>query len=108
MILNRLIFPENNDINFVLSHTENGEKYELPSNCRYYIIISGSSEPFEKVCFYETETQFFNFSPEIPAGEYIFEIGMLNEENVRTVILPALDERLRPMNQLLVLRRLEK
>lgn len=107
MILNRLIVPENNDINFILNHTENGEKYDLPYNCRYYIIISKPVKPFEKVYFYETETEYFNMAAEIPMGEYIFEVGIINDENVRTVILPALDERLRPMNQLLILRRLE-
>lgn len=108
MILNRLIIPELNDLNFVLNHTENGEKYQLSEDSKYYIIVSKSAEPFEKLFFYETETEFFNVSNNLPEGEYIFEIGIINKNDVRTVILPALDERLRPLNQLLVLRRLTK
>lgn len=107
MILNRLIIPEHNKLNFVLRHTENGEKYELPASCRYYMIISKPTEPFENVHFYESDTEYFSFSVEIPVGEYIFEVGIINGASERTVILPALDERLRPLNQLFVLRRLD-
>lgn len=106
MIINRLIIPECNDLNFILNHTENGEKYQLPGNSRYYIIVSKPTEPFEKLFFYTTENEYFNVTTDIPEGEYIFEIGMINSKDARTVILPALDERLRPLNQLLVLRRL--
>lgn len=108
MILNRLIVPEYNDLNFVLNHTENGEKYQLPVNSRYYIIVSESAEPFEKIFFHTSETEYFNISTDIPEGEYIFEIGVVRGDGERTVILPALDERLRPLNQLIVLRRLTK
>lgn len=108
MILNRLIFPEYNNMNFVLKHTENGEKYQLPNGGKYYIIISEAVEPFEKICVHESETEHFNFSAEIPEGEYIFEVGMTDGNAVRRVILPALDEKLRPLNQLIVLRRLTK
>ena len=106
MILNRLIIPECNELNFILNHTENGEKYQLPGNSKYYIIVSKPTEPFEKLFFYTTDTEYFNVETDIPEGEYIFEIGMINSKDRRTVILPALDERLRPLNQLLVLRRL--
>ena len=108
MILNRLIIPEHNDLSFVLRHTENGEKFVLPESCRYYMIISKPYEPFEKVFFNETDSENFCFPIEIPVGEYIFEVGMIDGNSHRRVILPALDERLRPLNQLFVLRRLEK
>lgn len=106
MILNRLIVPEGNSINFVLNHTENGEKYILPEGGSYYIIISEPAEPFEQVATCESENEYFSFPADLSAGEYIFEVGMNSSEGIRTVILPALDERLRPMNQLLILRRL--
>lgn len=108
MILNRLIVPEQNELNFVLRHTENGEKYILPGSCRYYMVISKPDEPFETVLIHESSTEYFSFPVDMPVGEYIFEVGMLNADSERTVILPALDERLRPLNQLFVLRRLEK
>ncbi len=107
MILNRLIIPEHNELNFVLRHTENGEKYALPDSSRYYMIISKPDEPFEKVLFNETDTEYFSFPVDIPVGEYIFEVGIVNDDSERTVILPALDERLRPLNQLFILRRLD-
>lgn len=107
MILNRLIIPEQNNLNFVLNHTENGEKYHLAPDSEYYILISKPTEPFEKISFHKSETEHFNISADIPEGEYIFEVGMIDGNAVRTVILPALDEKLRPLNQLLVLRRLK-
>lgn len=106
MIINRLIIPEYNDINFVVNHTENGEIYTLPPDYRYYIIVAKSESPFETVCFYESDSRNFSFSQTFPVGEYIFEVGIINDNGERTVILPSLDERLKPLNQLIVLRRL--
>lgn len=106
MILNRLIFPEGNSINFMLNHTENGNKYVLPQGGNYYIIISKPEEPFEQVAACTSENEYFNFTADLTAGEYIFEVGLNFADGTRTVILPALDERLRPMNQILILRRL--
>ncbi len=106
MIINRLIIPEYNDINFVVNHTENGESYTLPPDYRYYIIVAEDEEPFETVCFYESDSKNFNFSQKFPVGEYIFEVGIINGKGERTVILPSLDERQKPLNQLIVLRRL--
>lgn len=106
MIINRLIIPEYNNINFVVRHTENGEKYELPSDYRYYIIVAENKPPYNTICFYESYSEHFNFSQSFPAGEYIFEVGIIDEKDRRTVILPSLDERNKPMNQLIVLRRL--
>lgn len=106
MIINRLIIPEYNDINFVVNHTENGEIYNLPSDYRYYIIVAKGENPYETVCFYESDNRHFNFSQSFPVGEYIFEVGIINGNGERTVILPSLDERQKPLNQLIVLRRL--
>ncbi len=106
MIVNRLIVPEYNDINFVIDHTENGEKYQLPEGYRYYIIIAASSEPFTPICYAVSESEYMSFSPELSEGDYIFELGLITANGKKSVILPALDERLRPVNQLLVLRRL--
>ena len=106
MIQNRLIIPEQNNLRFVLNHTEDDEKYTLPANSRYYIIVSEVAEPFRKVLYYKTETEYFNVFNNLPDGEYVFEIGIIDKNDNRTVILPALDERLNPLNQLLILRRL--
>lgn len=106
MIVNRLIVPEYNDINFVIDHTENGEKYLLPEGYRYYIIIAQSSEPFTPLCYTVSDSEHMNFSPELGEGEYIFELGLITADGRKSVILPALDERLKPINQILVLRRL--
>lgn len=106
MIINRLVIPEYNDINFVVNHTENGEIYNLPPDCRYYIIVAEDEAPFEPVCFCESDSRHFCFSQSFPVGEYIFEVGIINKNGERTVILPSLDERLKPLNQLIVLRRL--
>lgn len=106
MIQNRLIIPERNPLNFVLNHKENGEKYTLPDSCSYYIIVSQSEEPFSKLIFQKTTCEKFSVSNNLSAGEYVFEIGIIDKNDNRTVILPALDERLNPLNQLLILRRL--
>lgn len=106
MIQNRLILPERNTLNFVLNHKENGEKYILPDSYKYYIIISQSEEPFKKLIVHKTNSDKFSVNNTLPAGKYIFEIGIIDKNDNRTVILPALDERLNPLNQLLILRRL--
>ena len=106
MIQNRLIVPEGNTLSFVLNHKENGEKYTLSDNCNYYIIVSQSEEPFGKQIFCKSNSENFSVSNNLSAGEYVFEIGIIDKNNNRRVILPALDERLNPLNQLLILRRL--
>lgn len=106
MIINRLIVPEYNNINLEINHTENGEKYVLPSDHRYYLLIAYPKEPFDPLCYSVSDSSHFSFPQQFPAGEYIFEVGIVDNDEKRTVLLPSLDERLKPINQLIILRRL--
>lgn len=107
MIINRLIVSEYNDIDFVINHTENGEKYTLPADHRYYMIIAESNEPFGFVAQATSEDEHMHFNCNLNEGVYVFELGTIGPQGDMQVVLPALDEKLRPMNQLIVLRRLK-
>lgn len=107
MIVNRLITTEYNDIDFVVDHTENGEKYVLPDGFKYYMTIAEGTEPFGYVARAVSADEHMHFSGSLTEGEYIFELGILTPSGDSRVILPALDEKLRPMNQIIVLRRLK-
>ena len=107
MIVNRLIASEYNDIDFVINHTENGEKYTLPEGYRYYMTIAESNEPFRFVAQAVSDDEHMHFSGSLAEGVYIFELGTISPQGDMQVILPALDEKHRPMNQIIVLRRLK-
>ena len=107
MIVNRLVAAEYNDLDFVIDHTENGEACTLPEGSRYYMMIARSSEPVEFVAQAFSEDKHMHFDGSLSEGEYIFELGIITRDGNSRVILPALDEKLRPMNQIIVLRRLK-
>ncbi len=106
MILNRMIFPCGNKIEFTVSHNENENKYVLEDNERYYIVISEASTQFRVLQREESNTNHFSFETDLSYGDYVFEIGIIDGKGNMRVILPAVDERLRPLNQLLLLRRM--
>lgn len=105
MILNRLIVPEGNNLVFDINHTVDGEKYQLKENEMYYIKIGEKNSPYDILTTFETQSGHFEFNCGLSFGEYVFEIG-INDGDLGVVILPAFDEKNRPVNQLLILRRL--
>ncbi len=105
MILNRLIVPYANQIRFDIEHHENDEKYALKPGERYYIYICMPDAPFSLLQREISSSNHFEFDCDLEYGEYIFEVGILNSSGATRVVLPALDERMRPLNQLLILRR---
>ncbi len=108
MILNRLVFPEGNKLEFTVSHKENDKNYEPREGEKYYISISRVREPFESMVTFTSDDGHFAVRSGIEYGEYVFEIGITDDEGNSRIILPAVDERGNPLNQLLILRRLKK
>ncbi len=108
MILNRLVFPEGNRLEFTVSHKENDEYYEPREGEKYYISISRVREPFESMVTFMSDDNHFAVQTGIEYGEYVFEIGIIDATGDSRIILPAVDERGNPLNQLLILRRLKK
>ncbi len=106
MILNRLIFPEGNKLVFNVDHHENEKKYELARDEMYYMVISEPVEPFTVKETFLSDSNHFAVYSSLKEGEYVFEIGITDSSLQRRIILPAVDERHRPLNQLLILRRL--
>ena len=106
MIINRLIVPEGNRIRFNLEHHENDRLYKLEKGEFYYVRISEPVEPFKSREMILCDTNHFDFETGLEYGEYVFEVGIMDSQGEYTVILPAIDERFRPLNQLLILRRL--
>lgn len=107
MILNRLIFPEGNKLEFTVSHKENNQIYEPAQGEKYYMNISPAKEPFESVMTFTSDSNHFSVYAGLEYGEYVFEIGITDAEGYSRIILPAVDERGNPLNQLLILRRLK-
>lgn len=106
MILNRLIFPEGNDIRFRVSHKENGSDYSLADGEKYYIVISSETAPESFKMMADSHDGYFLFPNKLSYGRYLFEVGVQSSDGTKRVILPALDERMQPMNEMLILRRL--
>lgn len=106
MILNRLIVPEGNPVTFYLNHSENGMEYVIGRDEYYYINISDENDPSSVCRHWETNQKYFDFESTLPEGRYVFEIGLRKADGSGIVILPALDERRHPLNELLILRRL--
>lgn len=106
MIVNRLITTQGNNLRFHVNHTVNGEQYELKDGERYYMAVASESVPDKIVMNYMWDGADFDMEPSLEDGIYVFEIS-LDTGNGREVIIPALDERNRPLNQLIILRRLK-
>ncbi len=105
MIQNRLITAEGNILRFHVNHTVNGEAYELSENEWYYFSVAPEDDPENLVMTNFRVDGDFEFRIDLDAGSYVFELSLYDGET-RQVIIPALDERNRPLNQLIVLRRL--
>lgn len=106
MILNRLVITQGDPVRFHLNHSENGEIYQLGDGERYFATIAKEADPDEVMAnLYPTDAD-FDFPLNLEEGSYVFEVGLISADGEKRVILPALDERHRPLNQLLVLRRL--
>ena len=108
MIVNRLIIPEGNKLEFRIEHHENDKLYELKKGEFYYIKISDAVEPFPVREQFLSDGSHISVPTSLPDGEYVFEIGIMDKNAKYRIILPAVDERLRALNQLIVLRRLEE
>ena len=106
MILNRLILPEDNKLQFTFNYKEGDVDYELKKNETYYMSIAPAENPWTILLQYVTTNKDFSFFPELPEGRYVFEMGIKEPDGFERIVLPALDERRQPLNELLVLRRL--
>lgn len=105
VILNRIIITEGNRLRFHVNHTVNNEDYVLKDGEKYHMTIAAEDNP-EAVIFSSQWTgSDFDMKPNLKEGIYVFEISF-NDGTSTEVIMPALDERHRPLNQLIVLRRL--
>lgn len=106
MIINRLITTQGNNLRFHINHTVDGEPYKLKTGEKYYMAVATESQPDKIVMNYMWDGADFDMETELEDGIYVFEIS-LNTNTGREVIMPALDERHRPLNQLIILRRLK-
>ena len=107
MILNRLVVPEGNNIRFGIEHKEDGIQYSLKNGESYYIKIIEPSEKGDIVHLSGSNTNYFDFTNHFKYGRYVFEVGISNSAGDTRIILPALDDRLQPLNELIILKRLE-
>lgn len=106
MILNRLIITQGDPLRFHLNHTENGEVYQLADNELYFLAITNEDNPGQTMAYCFNTSPDFEIYLSLDEGSYVFEIGIKNDSGDSRVILPAIDERHRALNQLIVLRRL--
>ncbi len=105
MIVNRIVMTEGNRLTLTLNHTVNGEPFALSVGQKYYIAVSPENDCDNNcfVAFWDSDT--LNIPNGLTEGTYIFEIGIYSSLN-REVIMPALDENRKPLNQLIVLKRI--
>ncbi|MBQ8209917.1 MAG: hypothetical protein IJZ35_04985 [Clostridia bacterium] len=106
MILNRLVITQGDPLRFHLNHTENGEVYQLAEGEEYFLSVTNEENPGQSVLHFHNSDADFEIYLNLDEGSYVFELGVRTEDGDTRVILPALDERHRALNQLLVLRRL--
>lgn len=104
MIQNRIVTVEGNMVDFHINHTENGIKYELKDGEIYRIVISSDGEAGSVLVSIDSYSSDCSFEAGISEGVYVIEICLVRNGQSQ-VILPAVDERHRPLNQLIVLRR---
>lgn len=105
MILNRLIVTRGNTLEFHLNYIVDDEEYSLKSSEYYYINIASADAPNILLSTYTWRSNDFSNKVALSAGIYVFEIGIRSSSTTK-VLVPALDERNRPLNQLIVLKRL--
>lgn len=106
MILNRLVVPEGNNIRFGIEHKEDGGEYTLKKGESYYIKIIEPSEKGNIFHLAKSDTNYFDFANNFKFGSYVFEVGISAPAGKERIILPALDDRLQPLNELIILKRL--
>lgn len=107
MILNRLVVPEGNNIRFFVAHKEDGETYKLRDGETYYIKIKTPSPNGAVMHEAGQANNYFDLKNDFKYGTYPFEVGIQSRNGDRRIILPALDDRLQPLNELIILRRLD-
>ena len=105
MILNRLVTTEGNNLSFHINHTVNGKPYVLSEGERYYIAIAKESEPENLISTYSAPFADIEVVHQFEEGRYVFEIS-IGDDSFRQVIMPALDDKHRPLTELIVLRRI--
>lgn len=106
MVLNRLIITQGDPLRFHLNHTENGEVYQLADGEEYFLAVAREDCPEQMIFYCFNTCPDFEIYLSIDEGRYVFEVGIKNDSGDSRVILPSLDDRLRALNQLIVLRRL--
>lgn len=105
MILNRLVTTEGNNLCFRINHTVNGKPYELSQGERYYIAIAAENDPDNLISIYSAPFADIEVVHQFSEGRYVFEISV-GDDSFRQVIMPALDDKKKPLTQLIVLRRI--
>lgn len=105
MILNRIVVPADNILEFDITHTKDGADYELSEGEQYYMIVSLPDKPEAFLMTYYTDGKHFKFKVPLDPGRYVFEIGT-EKAKERQVLLPPFDDRLQPMNEFIVLKHL--
>lgn len=104
MIQNRIVTVACNILEFRINHTVNGQPYELKDGEYYQVVVSEDGEPGS------IAWKFISYSPDcsvplgVSAGTYYMEICLVKNGQFQ-VILPAADERHKPLNQLIVFER---
>lgn len=106
MILNRLIVTQGDPLRFHINHTENGEVYQLADDEEYFVSIATEEDPGQLIVYFCNADADFEVYVNLSEGAYVFEVGIKSDDGSSRVILPAVDERYRAINQILVLRRL--
>lgn len=106
MVLNRLIITQGDPLMFHINHTENGSVYSLKPKESYFLAITTDTDYNGSIFYFYSKGPDFDVNINLEEGMYAFEIGIKNDDGPTRVILPAMDERRRPLNQLIVLRRL--
>lgn len=105
MILNRLVTTEGNNLSFRINHTVNGKAYELADGERYYMAIAKEDDPENVISTYSAPFADIEVVHQFSEGRYVFEIS-IGDDSFRQVIMPALDDKRKPLTQLIVLRRI--
>lgn len=106
MVLNRLVITHGDTIRFHLNHTENEEEYQLCDGEKYFFAVAREDESHSMLFYTYNQSADFDMALSLDEGFYVFELGIIDAQGNSRVILPAVDERHRAINQLIVLRRI--
>ena len=70
---------------------------------RYYIAIAAENDPDNLISIYSAPFADIEVVHQFSEGRYVFEISV-GDDSFRQVIMPALDDKNKPLTQLIVLK----